>query len=188
MREHQLRLERRSLRLASVLSVAALAVSGCSEANSLPKEVTLRADISPVLQDKTHCNGGAARPCAALIRTKPEQSTSFLNADSTQTTPVKWPLEKYGATAGDPITVVCQVRGQAIFDTTNQKVGQHVSDVWDVVKVSSDHLAASRQNSQHTPTTSFGYAADLLLGNHGIYDELPVCAAVENPAGAKAVK
>jgi len=173
------------------LSVAALAVSGCADGSgnqSRVAGVTVRADISPVLQDKTHCNGGAARPCAALIRTKPEQSASFLNADSTQTTPVKWPVEKYGATTGDPITVVCQVRGQAIFDTTNQKVGQHVSDVWDVVKVSSDHLAASRQNSQHTPVTSFGYAADLLLGNHGIYDNLPACGAAENPAGAKPVK
>lgn len=188
MREHQLWLERRNLRLASVLTVAALAVNGCSEANSLSKEVTLRADISPVLQDRTRCNGGAVRPCAALIRDSPEQSASFLNADSNQTTPVKWPLEKYGAHAGDPITVVCQVRGQAIFDTSNQNTGKHVSDVWDVVTVPYDQLAASRQNPQRTPATSFGYAADLLLGNHGVYAELAPCSAVENPAGAKPVK
>ena len=89
---------------------------------------------------------------------------------------------------GYPVTVVCQVLGQTIYDSTNQKVGNHVSSVWDVVKVSSDHLAVSRQNPQHTPATSFGYAADLLLGNHGIYDELPSCGADENPAGAKPVK
>lgn len=59
MHENQLRLERSNLQLAAVIMVAALAVGGCAEGSGNP-EMTARADIGLVLQDKTHCSGGAA--------------------------------------------------------------------------------------------------------------------------------
>jgi hypothetical protein len=191
MHENQPPFERRWLRLAPAVTLAAaLAVSSCASEVSitdLPGEVTVHADIGPVLTDQARCNGGADRPCAALIRVSPDQNADFLNADKNQTSPVKWPIEEYGNAPGDPVIIVCQVFGPPITSAP-QSGDKQVSNVWDVVRVPYAHFAASRQNLQELPLFSFGYASDLLLGNNGIIDKLARCAINQNPAGAKPVK
>jgi hypothetical protein len=52
------------------------------------------------------CYNGGLRPCAILLRVKPELSSDYINANPDQGR-VMWPVEAYNGHSGDGLTVEC---------------------------------------------------------------------------------
>ncbi len=112
--------------LASVV-LAAVGVSSCSNNNPTLGQrspsptataptthnrptAQIMPDLSGFLKKDTTdtCLGGHARPCAVLIRAKPELDSTKVNVEDPPQKYVKGPFEAYGDNHGDSLTAVCE--------------------------------------------------------------------------------
>ena len=108
--------------VAGAMSVAFM-LAGCSQpkaVNEQPSRTTRTpevvesqyVDLIPNMSgflkpgSTTLCFNGGARPCAILLRAKPELASDYINADPAQQR-VLWPLEAYGGQKGDTLKVKC---------------------------------------------------------------------------------
>jgi hypothetical protein len=200
---------------------ASIAPTPKKSTDSLVSSLVLDLDFSKLEKNGT-CQDGRPRPCFEPVRTKPAytDSTDFLNKIGSLNGEAcaEWPYEGHGAYRplcqdgltkaiiqrgngnGDPLTVVCQVRGATVTSPGRaDNDPKRASSVWDVVRVVPENMspaALDRASAAHpafgiekgltgnigSVTAAFGFVPDMWLGNHGVYNQLPPCTPAQNPA------
>ena len=139
--ERRKNLESRKLaKVATILGALTLPISlaGCTGSSALIK---LTPNMSRFLESGTSntCHNGGPRPCAVLLRTKPELKSEYINANpyNQYTNTVNWPLESYDHQPGNQVTVECYVANGARVTSYE---GHSSSTYWYEVAVPPDHV------------------------------------------------
>ncbi len=183
------------------LAATALLLSGCGESKpaSSPKaeSVTVVPNFSKLTKGGVSCEQGYPRPCYQPLYKSPKEERPLTTNDivnaytvSGNTVHVNWPYEAYGNHRGNPVSVVCQVKGELISNAYGQS-----TKVWDVIKVpvteinsqalseaeSGNHSFGVEINSQRKVEAVFAYASSIWLG--GRLNQLGTCSQTENPSG-----
>lgn len=166
---------------AVVAAAGSLLLAGCGTAsqvsakhNSSAEVVSLVPDMAGYLKpgSSTTCYNGGARPCAILIRTAPELSADYINANPNQNR-VNWPLEAYGGNPGDQVQVEC-------YDPNGELVrpyeGNSSSPDWYKVLVPSEYVLNPKlTNIQHVGTEAAGWASIEWFGESTPNRFVPSC-------------
>jgi hypothetical protein len=126
-------------RLQKILAASAVVLGLSSCANPAePQPYKATPNMVGFLKpgDDKHCFNGGERPCAVLLRTKPNVSAAKINATEDQKE-VLWPREAYNGKKGDTLTVLC-------YDPNGQKITSYennlVSADWYKVVVPAEHV------------------------------------------------
>lgn len=133
--------------------------------SSFDKSISLTPDMTGFLQDPSHCARGGARPCALLLRTKPQLSQPYINANPDDAR-VDYPLEAYSGQPGDQLKAVCIApEGDAVSYGRNDTA----SSVWYGVLVEPQYIKnieveQAFTNEQDTVQAAEYHGATYLLG------------------------
>jgi hypothetical protein len=182
-------------RLAAGATAGALLFGGCTSGNNGEPIVRVVLDYTQLMEGGTTCQGGGERPCFSPLRAAPQYDSPFLNRITTnengEPTTV-WPFEHYrDSPKADELTVVCQVTGDTVRD----------SSIWDVIEVAPEHiepayleqienrtLTIGHERDESGVTRVYAMIPDYWAGNHGEFPQLPDCSTVQNPLGYPAVR
>lgn len=187
--------------LITPLAAIMLFLSGCGESKPTPppkvEAVTVVPNFSRLTKGGVSCEQGYPRPCYQPLYKSPKEERPLTTNDIVNTYTVSgnnvhvdWPYEAYGKSRGNPVSVVCQVKGESISNAYGQS-----TSVWDVIKVpvaeiNSQSLSEAEggnpsfgieKNSQGQVEAVFAYASSIWLG--GVLSQLGSCSQSENPSG-----
>lgn len=170
-------------KLTAGAAAIALFLSGCGTGGKKPaaesasttsksQPAALIPNLSMFLKpgSSTTCYDGGARPCAVLVRSKPELSSSYLNASPSQGE-VSWPLEAYRNKTGDKVKIECYTaKGQTITPYE----GSSSSPDWYKVMVPEQHIKnpAFQKNGV---SAILGWASIEWFGESTPNPEIPKC-------------
>ena len=100
-----------SLFIAATATTASLSLASCGGSGTATQptrtfelKLNMKGFLKPGSSDT--CFNGGSRQCALLLRTRPELTSQYLNANSSDRV-VAWPLEAYLNKPADVLTVTC---------------------------------------------------------------------------------
>ena len=181
-------------RLRTVFAVGALIMAGCSASEPPGADsLEVKLDFSELQKDGKTCEGNDPRPCFQPIRDQPYLEAKPLNATEVRangSTYALWPYEASQQSAGDSLTVVCQVYGDLVHNADGDE-----SNIWDVVQVPVEYIHPSALSDAENGLSDFGvlrdkngdithgffYVPNMWRNEPGEYIQLDACAPTQNP-------